>query len=216
MRKIRVLLADDHAILRAGLRMLIDAQEDMEVVGEAENGDGAVRKARRLRPDVVILDLAMPGPPSAETTAAIVAERPRTRVLVLTMHDDPGYLRPALLAGASGFVVKRAADAELLLGIRAVHRGGTFIDPALAGSLTRGRKRPILGRREREVLRLLAEGHTNKEIASRLSVSVKTVETHRARLGEKLGLRGRSQLFRYAVEAGILTLRKIKPGDAKG
>lgn len=216
MTRIRVLLADDHAVLRAGLRMLINGQPDMEVVGEAATGEDAWRQAGALRPDIVLLDLTMPGTGGIEATGRIVRDRPGVRVLVLTMHDDIAYLRSVLAAGASGYVLKRSADTELLSAIRITHRGGTYLEPSLAGEVVeetlgrRGRQgeetaRSPLSDREREVLRLVAQGHTNQEIADRLALSVKTVETYRARLMVKLGLRTRADLVRYALSIGLLS-----------
>lgn len=213
---IRVLLTDDHAVLRAGLRMLIDAQPDMTVVGEASSGVEALRLCRQTRPHVVLMDLTMPGMSGIETTAEIRRACPEARVLVLTMHDDPAYLRSVLAAGAAGYVLKRAAEVELLSAIRITHRGGTFLDPAIAdavvaealGRRPRNRGAPVpsdsLSEREREVLRLVAEGHTNQQVADRLSLSVKTVETYRARSMDKLGLRTRADLVRYALATGLL------------
>ena len=210
--KIRVLIADDHAVLRAGLRMLLDAQSDMQVVGEAADGAEAVNRTAELKPDVILLDLSMPGPPGTATIERLVRLTPSPRVLVLTMHDDPAYLGAALHARASGYVVKKAADVELLNAIRVVHRGGTFVnltrpgqgehrDPALAAADT---PPPPLSQREIDVLRLLALGHTNQEAAKELALSVKTVETHRKRLRTKLGLKSRAELYRFAVEARLL------------
>lgn len=216
MAKTRILLADDHAVLRTGLRMLINSQPDMEVVGEAASGEDALRITRELRPDLVLMDLTMPGAGGVEATARIQREAPGVRVLALTMHDDPAYLRAALAAGASGYVLKRAADTELLSAIRITHRGETFLAPSLAGAVVQealGRKargadakppHDSLSEREREVLRLVAQGHTNQEVAERLFLSVKTVETYRARLMDKLGLRTRADLVRYAISAGLL------------
>lgn len=216
MSRIRVLLADDHAVLRAGLRVLINSQPDMEVVGEAATGEEAWRQADALRPDIVLLDLTMPGTGGIEATERIVRDCPAVRVLVLTMHDDVAYLRSVLAAGASGYVLKRSADTELLSAIRITHRGGIYLEPSLAGDVLQdaiGRKgRPgeaaassSLSAREREVLRLVAQGHTNQQIADRLFLSVKTVETYRARLMTKLGLRTRADLVRYALSTGLLT-----------
>lgn len=216
MAKIRVLIADDHAILRAGLAMLVNAQPDMEVVGEASNGAEALQKVLKAEPDVVLMDLTMPETNSFKVIEGIRKERPRTRVLVLTMHDDPAYLRSALAAGASGYIVKKAADTELLGGIRAVHRGRTFVDLTIAGDLAEplpGKTRPLLSRRETEVLRLLVLGHTSQQIADRIHVSVKTVETYRARLAQKLGLSTRADLIRYALETGLLTIDTLPPQD---
>jgi two-component system response regulator NreC len=211
MPPIRILIADDHAVLRSGLRMLIDAQADMEVVGEAGDGEEAARRARDLRPDVALMDLSMPGPGSGEAIRQVLKASSTTRVLVLTMHDDPAYVAAAMAAGAVGYVVKKAADSELLIAIRAVFGGRTFVDvtkPLVRGTIASGSGtvRPLkrLSRREREVLRLLAQGHSNQQAADSIRVSVKTVETYRTRLREKLGLKGRPELYRFAVESGIL------------
>jgi two-component system response regulator NreC len=205
--QIRLLLADDHAILRAGLRMLLEAQADMVVVGEAADGEEAVRRAHATRPDVAVVDLTMPGLSGVETLQRLHRELPATRLLVLTMHDDPGYARMAQAAGALGHVVKDCQSAELLAAIRAVHRGRSF---ARAGNETPAAAAeapgpaPALSPRERQVLELLAHGHTNREIAARLTLSVKTVETHRARLSDKLGLHRRADLVRVALDLGLL------------
>jgi len=221
MSRIRVLIADDHAVLRAGLKLLIGAESDMEVVGEAADGAETVRRAGATAPDVVLLDLSMPGARSSRTIEELVRRAPTPasppHVLVLTMHDDPASMQAALLAGASGYIVKKAADIELLTAIRAVHRGRTFVDltrpgedarsheirPASRNSPPGGRPKP-LSPREAEVLRLLAQGHTHQEAADHLGVSVKTIETHRKRLSDKLGLKSRAQLFRFAVDVGLL------------
>jgi two-component system response regulator NreC len=209
MRRIRLLLADDHAILRAGLRMLLDAQPDMLVVAEAADGEEAVQRAVASRPDVAVVDLTMPGLSGVETLQRLRRELPLTRLLVLTMHDDPGYARLALAAGAAGHVVKDRDSAELLAAIRAVHQGRTFVRvgdavppaAARAAPLAPG---PALSQREHQVLGLLARGHTNREIAGILSLSVKTVETHRARLSDKLGLQNRADMVRVAIGLGIV------------
>ncbi len=207
MTKIRVFVADDHAVLRAGLKLLIDAETDMIVVGEAADGLEAVRRAKTTTPDIVLLDLSMPGPRATETIASLMQITPRPRVLVLTMHDDPTSMESALRAGASGYIVKKAADVELLMAIRAVRSGRTFVDltrPGEAAPAERDEKRRLpLSQREGQVLRLLARGYTNQEAANELGVSVKTVETHRKRLTDKLGLKTRAQLFRFAVERGL-------------
>jgi two-component system response regulator NreC len=226
MPRIRVLIADDHAVLRAGLRLLIAGHSDMEVVGEAATGPETVRGAQATAPDVVLLDLSMPGARSTQTIEQLAQVARSARVLVLTMHDDPGYMQAALLAGASGYIVKRAADVELLTAIRAVHQGRTFVDLTRPGDHGRGhevgrispalaahRQAKPLSRREAEVLRLLAQGHTNQEAADHLAVSVKTIETHRKRLSDKLGLKSRAQLFRFAVEVGLLDGDDARPGD---
>lgn len=210
--KIRVLIADDHAVLRAGLRMLLDAQSDIQVVGEAADGAEAVNRAAELKPDVILLDLSMPGPPGTATIERLVRLTPSPRVLVLTMHDDPAYLGAALHARASGYVVKKAADVELLSAIRVVHRGGTFVNLTRPGQGEHGdlprvaadTPPPPLSQREIDVLKLLALGHTNQEAAKQLALSVKTVETHRKRLRTKLGLKSRAELYRFAVETRLL------------
>jgi two-component system response regulator NreC len=215
--KIRVMIVDDHAILRAGLRMLINAQADMEVVSEAPDGERAVQQVQETRPDVTLLDLTMPRVGGMKALQEIARNCRETRVLVLTMHDDPAYLRSALAAGASGYLLKRAVDAELLAAIRAVHRGGIFVDPRLASILVQdvlakkstkgGPTQPIniLSDRELQVLRLVARGYTSSQIAKQIAVGVKTVETYRSRFAEKLGLRTRSDVIRFAVQMGLLT-----------
>ena len=217
METIRLLVVDDHAVLRSGLRVLLNAQPDMEVVGEASDGAEAVDAALRLRPNVVLMDVAMTGESGLEATARIKQAAPDIKVLVLSMYDDESYLRRALEVGASGYALKRAADTDLLSAIRAVARDEVYLHPALTRVLvTDLLKRdpfspplsrpdaPHLSEREVEVLRLVALGHTNQEIADSLYLSVKTVESYKGRLMEKLGLRGRAALVRYAVEAGLL------------
>ena len=211
MPPIRVLIADDHAVLRAGLRMLLDAQTDMEVAGEAGDGSDVSRQARELQPDVVLMDLSMPGPHSGEVIRRVLRACPKTRVLILTMHDDAAYLASAMAAGAAGYVVKKVADSELLLALRAVHAGRTFVDltqtlspPHALPESPRAQRPKELSQRERDVLRLLAQGHSNQQIADQMRVSVKTVETYRTRLREKLGLKARAELYRFAIESGIL------------
>jgi len=211
-KRIRILLADDHAVLRAGLRALLAAQGDLEVVGEASDGGEAIRLTQTLRPDLVVMDIGMPGVSGIDATARIKRDLPAVKVLILSMHDDRGYLRQVLRAGASGYVLKKAADTELLAAIRAAARGEVFLDPALAKALVEevmepqamGRETPPLSDRERDVLRLIAHGHTNQQVADRLCISVKSVETYKARLMEKLGLRGRAELVRYALQHGLL------------
>jgi len=219
--KIRVLVADDHAILRAGLKLLINAQGDMEVVSEAPDGDQAVRAARDKSPHVALMDLTMPGSSGMAALEEIARCCPDTRVLVLSMHDDPAYLRSVLAAGASGYVLKRALDTELLAAIRAVHRGGMFVDPSLAHVFVQDvlnrpadasrapRSLKILSERERQVLGLVAQGYGSQEIATQILVSVKTVETYRARIAEKLGLRTRAEIVRFAVQMGLLTAETL-------
>jgi len=222
------MIVDDHAILRAGLRMLVNAQADMEVVSEAPDGEKAVQEVRETRPDVTLLDLTMPRLGGMKALQEMARDCRETRVLVLTMHDDPAYLRSALAAGASGYLLKRAVDTELLAAIRAVHRGGIFVDPRLAGVLVqdvlakRGRKagatRPIniLSDRELQVLSLVARGYTSAQIAKQIAVGVKTVETYRSRFAEKLGLRTRSDVVRFAMQMGLLTPETLEsePGHS--
>jgi two-component system response regulator NreC len=210
------MIADDHAILRSGLTLLVNAQADMEVVSEAPDGEQAVQAARETLPDVALMDLTMPKTGGMEALQEIVRNCPETRVLVLTMHDDPAYLRSVLTAGASGYVLKRSVDAELLAAIRAVHRGGTFVDPSLANIFVqdvlakKGAKARrtgsvnILSDRELQVLRLVARGYSSRQIAKQILVGVKTVETYRSRFAQKLGLRTRSDVVRYAVQMGLL------------
>jgi len=216
----RILLADDHALIRAGLRLLIEAQADMVVVAEAGDGEETRRLVREHRPDVVLLDITMPRTDGMATLGEIARLRGGPRVVVVTMHDDPAYLEAAMAAGASGFLVKRAAGSELISAIRAVARGRTFVDASVAatgslrgqayrpGAETGSRARP-LSTREAEVLRLLAQGYSNREVAHRLGISTKTVETFRARVSHKLGLQGRPALVRYAVITGVLTPESV-------
>jgi two-component system response regulator NreC len=215
--KIRVMIVDDHAILRAGLRMLVSAQADMEVVSEAADGEKAIQEVREAKPDVTLLDLTMPRVGGMKALQEIARNCRETRVLVLTMHDDPAYLRSALAAGASGYLLKRAVDSELIAAIRAVHRGGIFVDPRLASILVQdvlakkgakaGPREPIniLSDRELQVLQLVARGYSSAQIAKQIAVGVKTVETYRSRFAEKLGLRTRSDVIRFAVQMGLLT-----------
>lgn len=217
MNQTRILLADDHAVLRAGLRLLLETQPDLKVVGEAGSGSEALALAASLQPDLILLDLTMPGPGGLETLPALRRAAPQARVLILTMHDDEGYLRSALRGGAAGYVLKKAADAELISAVRAVMRGEVYVHPALTRTLLEGLLPPSpatavpadpwdnLSEREQEVLTLVALGHTSAEIARRLSLSAKTVETYRARGMEKLGLRSRAALVKYALERRLLT-----------
>lgn len=220
MAKIRILIADDHGVLRAGLKALFNSQPDMEVCGEAANGHEAIAVTVATAPDLVLLDLKMPGLGGVEAIGRIRAAHPGVKVLILTMYDDQSYLRKVLDAGASGYVLKRAADVELLSAIRAVHEGGIYLDPTLGRAVVEGflaakpaaAKAPAskedansLSEREREVLRLLAYGYTSRQIAEKLFLSVKTVEGYKARIVEKLGLRGRAALTRYAMEKGLLS-----------
>lgn len=210
---IRVALADDHAVLRAGLRMMIDTQPDMHVVAEASTAQEAIDVVAEHAPDVLVLDLAMPGGGSIDAIREIQESSAQTRVLVLSMYDESSYLRAVVAAGAAGYVTKRAADTELLTAIRTVYAGRAYVDVSLSDRpppLVERHARPdlpdpsVLSEREREVLRLVALGHTNKEIAAHIHVSVKSVESYRARVSDKLALRSRAELVRYALEIGLV------------
>ena len=207
MKKIRVLIVDDHAVLRAGLRTLLNLQPDMEVVGEAAEGLEALEKTKRLEPEVVLMDISLPGMEGLEATKELKRTHPNVKVLILTMHEDRRFLYPALKAGASGYVVKRAADTELIDAIRAVSRGDAFLHPSVARIVVEDHVEQGLSDREREVLRLIAEGRTYKEMAELLAVSVKTIEGYRERIKEKLNLHSRAELVRYALEKGLLRPR---------
>jgi DNA-binding NarL/FixJ family response regulator len=206
---IRVLIADDHAIVRDGLRALIEAHDGLAVVGEASNGQDAWRRTCELHPDVLLLDLSMPGTSGVLAAEQIAEDCPDVRVLVLTMHEERGYVGRLLRAGAAGYVLKRTASAELVRAILTVAKGGTYVDPSLAGALLTEqpsrvsgewkKKRADLTTREEEVLRLIARGYSNKEIATTLQVSVKTVETHKANGMAKLGVNSRAALVRFAM-----------------
>lgn len=223
-RIIRVLVADDHAIVRAGVRMLLEAQDDMRVVGEAADGREALRLAHELCPDIVVMDLAMPGMTGLEATKEVLRRTPSTRILVLTMHGTDEYFFKLLEAGASGYLLKEAAPSDLVSAVRAVDAGGVFLHPALARRLLGQYLRQAssggeehqsverLSERERDILRLIAEGCTSQEISERLFLSVNTVQTHRRHIMEKLDLHDRSQLVHYALRAGLL--RRDAPAPA--
>lgn len=214
MNKLRILLAEDHETIRDGLKLLVGSQPDMEVVGEADNGRVAVQLAQQLLPDVAVMDVSMPELNGLQATKKLKQHCPRVRVLALTRHTDGGYLQQLLQAGASGYVLKQSKSVELLRAIRAVAAGQTYLDPAITekvvGSSIGGRgargasAEPKLTEREAEVLRLIAVGYINKEVAARLSLSVKTVEAHKARGMEKLGMKSRVDLVRYAMLQGWL------------
>jgi two-component system response regulator NreC len=208
---VRVLIVDDHAVVRSGLRLLLDAEPDIEVVGEAGSVAEARAQNRALEPQLVLMDMVMPDASGIEATRTLLAETPATRVLVLSMQDDPRYVREAFEAGASGYVLKEAADTEVVDAVREVAAGGRYVHPSLGAKLAaveaderRRAEEDPLSEREREVLRLLALGHTNQEIAKRLYISVRTAETHRAHIMQKLRLRTRAELVRYALEQGML------------
>ncbi len=215
MVKLRLALADDHALLRAGLALLIDGQEDMTVVAQAGTHSDAIAVVERTLPDVLVLDLSMPDGTSGKTIEAVRRRSPQTKILVVTTHDEPAYLRSMLAAGCAGYLVKTATDAEMLSAIRTVAQGRLAINLSLTpdemqtvlGTATRKntqQSRASLSEREQEVLVLLARGYTNQQVADKLFLSVKTIETYRSRIGEKLGLRDRSELVTYAMNLGLL------------
>jgi two-component system response regulator NreC len=208
---IRIVVVDDHAVVRSGLRLLLDAESDMEVVGEAGNAHDAIFEVRAAKPDVVLLDVVMPGETGIEALPQVLQESPGTKVLMLSMQDDPNYVREAFAAGASGYVLKEAVDAEVVAAIREVAAGKSYVHPALgarmvaadAAAQAAAAADPLSGR-EHEVLKMLALGHTNQEIAKQLFISVRTAETHRAHIMRKLQLSTRAELVRYALEHGQL------------
>lgn len=210
MTTTRIVLADDHGVVRAGLRLLLDAEPGFEVVAEAADVDGALGAVLGHKPEVLVLDLNMPGGRSSLEALPDVAQRsPATRTVILTMQEDPEYARRALRAGALGYVLKDAADGELVDAVRRVAEGGTYLNPALGARLATTPERPSgppgdLSGREAQVLRLIALGHTNAEIAEQLFLSVRTVETHRAHIQQKLGRSTRAELVRYALDNGLL------------
>jgi two-component system response regulator NreC len=208
---IKVVLVDDHAVVRSGLRLLLEKQEDIEVVGEAGNAKDAVFRARALQPNVILLDVVMPGESGIDVLPKLLKESPETRVLVLSMQDDPSYVREAFAAGASGYVLKEAADEEVVSAVREIAEGGRYVHPALGARMVAAEaeeraaaEADPLSEREREVLRLLALGHTNQEIAEQLYISVRTAESHRAHIMQKLRLTTRAELVRYALAHGLL------------
>jgi two-component system, NarL family, response regulator NreC len=209
-KKTRVLLADDHAVVRQGFRMILSSQPDFEVVGEAANGLIAVELAAELQPDVVIMDVSMPELNGIEATRRLSEASPRSRVLALSMHKDAVYVREILKAGARGYLLKDAMDTDLIGAVRAVAQGEGYISPAVADAVLSDYRRHVsepidlLSSREREVLQLIAEGKTNKEIANKLNLSVYTVEAHRGRIMEKLNLHNGGELVRFAVRAGLV------------
>ena len=210
---IRILIADDHGVLRAGLRALLNAEPGLEVVGEAADGLTALQLAAELRPDVALMDLSMPGLDGIQVTRQLKETLPGTRVLILTVHEDESLLREAIQAGASGYIIKRAVESELINAIRAVCSGDLYVHPTLTRALLRDLSPAIasdqaptesLTPREIDVLRLIAQGYTNRQVAEKLHVSVRTVESHRANLTSKLDIASRAELVRYAREHGLL------------
>jgi DNA-binding NarL/FixJ family response regulator len=209
--RVRVLIVDDHAVVRSGLRLLLDAEPDIEVVGEAGSSREAILENRALKPELVLMDMVLPDESGIEATRRLLGKAPAVKVLVLSIQDDPRYVREAFAAGAAGSVLKEAADGELVQALREVAAGGRYVHPALGARLVaaeaeerRRAEEDPLSEREREVLRLLALGHTNQEIARRLCISVRTAETHRAHIMQKLRLQTRAELVRHALEQGML------------
>ena len=213
--RLRILLADDHVTVRQGLKMLIDSQDDMTVVSEASDGAAAVEQARTIRPDVVVMDISMPGMNGLVATRTLKQVQPDSVIVILTRHGDDAYLQELLRAGADGYVLKQSAASELLQAIRATAVRGQYLDSALTARVTAGflaksgRKAQVTGvslsERESEVLRLIAAGYSNKEIAAQLELSVKTVEVHKANAARKLGLKGRIDIVKYALLQGWLS-----------
>jgi DNA-binding NarL/FixJ family response regulator len=207
----RVLIVDDHAVVRSGLRLVLEAEDDLEPVGEAGTAREAIFEARSTKPDVILLDVVMPEQSGLEAIPTLLHEHPETKILVLSMQDDPRYVREAFAAGASGYVLKEAADNEVVAAVREVAGGGRYVHPELGArivaaeteELKRAEEDP-LSERENEVLRLLALGHTNQEIAKQLFISVRTAETHRAHIMQKLRLSTRAELVLYALDRGLL------------
>jgi two-component system response regulator NreC len=209
---ISVVLVDDHAVVRSGIRLLLDRQDDIEVVGEAGSAKDALFRARALKPDVILLDVVMPGESGIDVLPRLLAESPETKVLVLSMQDDPSYVREAFAAGAQGYVLKEAADEEVVSAVREIAKGGRYVHPTLGARMVAAEAEERaaadadpLSERERDVLRLLALGHTNQEIAEKLYISVRTAESHRAHIMQKLRLATRAELVRYALSHGLLT-----------
>jgi len=208
---IRVIVVDDHAVVRTGLRLLLQSEDDIEVVGEAENARRALFETIQNQPDVVLMDVVMPDQSGIEAIKPVLEAAPQTKILVLSMQDDPSYVREAFAAGASGYVLKEAADTELVDAVRQVADGGNYVHPTLGARLIaaeaeerRRAQEDPLSEREREILRLLALGHTNQEIAKMLYISVRTAEAHRAHIMRKLRLSTRAELVRYALQEGLL------------
>lgn len=211
---LKILLAEDHETVRAGIKMLVDAQPDMTVVGEADNGEIAIRKAGELLPDIIVMDISMPGVNGLTATKRIKQISPKIKILTLTRHTDDGYLQQLLKAGVNGYVLKQSAPAELIKAIRTVGEGKAYLDPALTEKVMGGylkqqtalsnAEKVEISARESEVIRLIAWGHSNKEIASRMDISVKTVEAHKANAMRKLGIANRIDIVRYAILQGWL------------
>ncbi len=214
MDKIRVLVVDDHAIMRDGIRALLDIYDDVEIVGEASEGKEAIEKTRELLPNVIVMDIAMPGMDGLEATRRITKKNPKVKVLVLTQYDNKEYILSTIKAGATGYIPKRAVGSELILAIRAVHKGDSFLYPSAAAALIEDYLRQAdseepydrLTAREREILKLIAEGYTSRKVAEMLFISLKTVLGHRARIMEKLDLHNRTELIKYAMRKGLVSM----------
>lgn len=210
MKRIRILLADDHAVVRQGFKMILGAQSDMEIVGEAANGREAVERAEELRPDIVVMDVAMPELNGIEATRRLAGSVPHTRVVALSMHKDSVYVREILRAGARGYLLKDSPAGDLVSAVRAVASGQSYLSPAVSNAVLDDYRKHVtnpidlLTSREREVLQMLAEGKTNKEIAGVLNLSVYTVDAHRGRIMEKLNLHSINELVRFAVRNGLI------------
>ena len=218
MKKITILIVDDHTILRAGIKLILNSYEDLEIVGEAGSGNAALKMAEELKPRVVLLDLSLEDISGLELLPLFKKTNPSPKVLVLTMHDDESYVHKVLQRGGDGYLLKKAADLELVTAIRAVNRDQVFLDPSLTktvlktvygGKAVDSKDEDVLSKREKEVFKLVALGYTNKQIAAKLLLSVKTVESHKANIKEKLNVRYRSDIVKHAIERGIL-----KKGDA--
>jgi DNA-binding NarL/FixJ family response regulator len=213
VNRIKVLIVDDHAIMRDGIRALLSVNDDIEVVGEASEGKEAIKKVEQLKPDVIVMDIAMPGMDGMEATRQMVKGNSRVKVLILTQHDNKEYILSAIKAGAAGFVPKRAMGSELVSAIRAVSRGDSVLYPSVASALIEDyRQRSELDpydrltAREREILKLIAEGHTSQEIADMLVISLKTVLGHRTKIMEKLDIHNRTELIKYAMRKGLISI----------
>jgi two-component system, NarL family, response regulator NreC len=216
MDKIRILLVDDHTILRAGIRVLLENEPDMDVVGEAEDGRTAIKLACELSPDLALMDIAMPSLNGLEATRQIKRTCPQVKVLILTMYDNEEYIRQALSFGAMGYILKDATASDLLSAVRAVHNGEAVLSPPITrlvlenylrwGDIQKDHSADGLSPREREILQLIAEGYTNKQISEILSISIKTVQTHRMNLMSKLGLHDRAELIKYAIQRKIIDI----------
>lgn len=214
MQKIRLLIVDDHTVLRDALRALLSLSEDIEIVGEASEGAEAVEKAKELRPDIVVMDLGMPKMDGLEATRRIKKKNPKAKVLVLTQHDNKEYILSAIKAGASGYVPKKALGSELVSAIRSVNQGQSFLYPSAAAALIDDYVHRVEERdpydsltgREREILRLIAEGHTSRRISEMLFISLKTVQGHRTKIMEKLDIHNRTELIKYAIRKGLVSI----------